>query len=347
MRRRNLGDASSFIRDLGSCCSAILFGSDIVIAGSKEGVIRAWSIETGQLVFELELAGPISDLAISEDILYVSCSSNLVAIAINSGEILWNSSLEGSSDSVVTWNGFIWALSSVYEIDISDYTESTLWKFNDRGSLVERWSFAEKGWHMGVDEGIVIGMGRPSCGFVRVNEDSVEHLPLAVSSPVTIGCDKSDMTIFGLSDGSICNSKGELCGKVGESITSLICLEDGWACGDRQGLVLRNGTEIDLNREILTLGVGPNGTDLWASVWEDMSSFLSISPDGAHSEIFEHQERIVVCDFGKGGIAFGDLSGRVFLVEERFENRFDQENQHLEVQETERNLLRERLRRLR
>ena len=73
MRRRNLGDASSFIRDLGSCCSAIMFGSDIVIAGSKEGVIRAWSIETGQLVFELELAGPISDLAISEDILYVSC----------------------------------------------------------------------------------------------------------------------------------------------------------------------------------------------------------------------------------------------------------------------------------
>ena len=97
----------------------------------------------------------------------------------------------------------------------------------------------------------------------------------------------------------------------------------------------------------MTLGVGPNGTDLWALVWEDMSSFFSISPDGAHSEIFEHQERIVVCDFGKGGIVFGDLSGRVFLVEERFENRFDQENQHLEGQETERNLLRERLRRLR
>ncbi|DAC42278.1 MAG TPA: hypothetical protein HA315_05695 [Candidatus Thalassarchaeaceae archaeon] len=347
MRTRNLGDASSFIRDLGSCCSAILFGADIVIAGSKEGVIRSWSIETGQLVFDLEIEGPISDLAISQDILYVSCSSNLVAISMNSGKILWNSSLEGSSDSVVTWNGFIWALSSVYEIDISDYTESTLWKFNDHGSLVERWSFAEKGWHMGVDDGIVIGMGRPSCGFVRVNESGVEHMPLVTSSPVTIGCDSSNMAIFGLSDGSICNSKGELYGRVGEMITSLISLEDGWACGDQQGLILRNGTEIDLNREILSLGVGPNGNDLWASVWEDKSSFLSISPDGSHSEIFKHHERIVVCGYGGGGIAFGDVAGKVFLVEERFENRFDQEDQHPEDQETEINHLRERLRRLR
>lgn len=348
MRTRGLSEASSFIRDVGSRCSAILFESDLIIAGSKEGVIKSWSIGTGQQVFDLKLEGPISDLVISDGILYVSCSSNLVAISIVSGEILWDSVLEGASDSVVVWNGFVWALSSVYEIDISDYTESTLWKFDVRGELVERWSFAEKGWHMGVNGGIVIGMGRPSCGYIKVSENGVpEHHNLAVSSPVTIGCDISEMTVFGLSDGSICNTEGELCGKVSGAITSLISVNGGWACGDQYGLILREGVQTAFGKETLSLGVGPNGLDLWASVWDGKSIFLSVSQDGVHSEIFEHKDRIVISGFMNGAIAFGDEHGRVFLVEERYENRFDQEGDQPEGPVKDKNIMMERLRRLR
>jgi len=345
---RRLSDASSFIRDVGSCCSSILFESDTVVVGSREGAINSWSIETGKQILGLELDGPISDLASSGDVLYTACSSNLVAIEISTGEVLWSTQLEGSSDSVAIWDGFIWALSSVYEIDISDYTESTLWKFNSQGDLIERWSFAEKGWHMGVNNGIEIGIGRPSCGIIKVGRDGIlNYHSLAVPSPVTIGCDGSETTIFGLSDGSICNSEGDLCGKASGLVTSIISIDDGWASGDRNGRILWGEKEIELDREVLSLGVAPNGVDLWVQTWEDKSRFLSISPRGDYSQIFEHPDRIMVCDFKEEAIVFGDESGRVFLVEERYENRFDQEDMKLGHREEERNLLKERLRRLR
>ena len=345
---RSLSDASSLIRDVGSCCSSILFESDTVVVGSKDGAIKSWSIETGKQMLGVELDGPISDLAVSGGILYASCSSILVAVEISTGEILWSSQLEGSSDSVTIWDGFIWALSSVYEIDISDYTESTLWKFNSRGELIERWSFAEKGWHMGVNNGIEIGIGRPSCGFIRVGGDGIlNYHSLAVASPVTIGCDGAETIIFGLSDGSICNSEGDLCGKGSGLVTSIISIDDGWASGDQNGLILWGEEEIELGSEILSMGVAPNGVDLWVQTWEDKSRFLSISPGGAYSQVFEHQDRIVVSDFKEGVLVFGDQLGRVFLVEERYENRFDREDMESGHDEGERNLLMERLRRLR
>ena len=348
MGDRRLSDASSFIRDVGSCCSSIIFESGTVVVGSKEGMIKSWSIETGEQILGLKLDGPISDLAVSEEVLYASCSSNLVAVKISTGEVLWSSQLEGSSDSVTIWDGFIWALSSVYEIDISDYTESTLWKFNSQGELIERWSFAEKGWHMGVNNGIEIGIGRPSCGFIKIGRDGMlNYHSLDVVSPVTIGCDGPETIMFGLSDGSICNSEGDLCGKVSGLITSIISIDDGWASGDRNGRILWGEKEIDLDSEVLSLGVAPNGIDLWVQTWEGKSRFFSISPGGVYSQVFEHPDRIVVCDFKEGAIVFGDESGRVFLVEERYENRFEHEDMRSRHQEGERNLLMERLRRLR
>ena len=345
---RSLSDASSFIRDVGSCCSSILFESDTVVVGSKDGAIKSWSIETGEQILGLEFDGPISDLAVSEEVLYAACSSLLVAVEISTGEVLWRSQLEGSSDSVTIWGGFIWALSSVYEIDISDYTESTLWKFNSRGELIERWSFAEKGWHMGVNNGIEIGIGRPSCGFIKVGRDGIlNYHSLAVASPVTIGCDGTETIIFGLSDGSICNSEGDLCGKGSGLVTSIISIDDGWASGDQNGRILWGEEEIELGSEILSLGVAPNGVDLWVQTWENKSRIFSISPGGVHSQVLEHPDRIVLCDFKEGGLVFGDQVGRVFLVEERYESRFDQGSMESLQREGKRNLLMERLRRLR
>ena len=97
----------------------------------------------------------------------------------------------------------------------------------------------------------------------------------------------------------------------------------------------------------MSLGVAPNGIDLWVQTWEGKSRFFSISPGGVYSQVFEHPDRIVVCDFKEEAIVFGDESGRVFLVEERYENRFEHEDMRPRHQEGERNLLMERLRRLR
>ena len=55
----------------------------------------------------------------------------------------------------------------------------------------------------------------------------------------------------------------------------------------------------------------------------------------------------MVCVFKVGRLVFGDQLGRVFLVEERYENRFGREDMESGHREGERSLLMERLRRLR
>ena len=51
-------------------------------------------------------------------------------------------------------------------------------------------------------------------------------------------------------------------------MTSIISIDDGWASGDRNGRVLWGEEEIELGREILSMGVAPNGVDLWDQTWE-------------------------------------------------------------------------------
>ncbi len=55
MGDRSLSDASSLIRDVGSCCSSILFESDTVVVGSYDGANKSWSIDSGMQMLGLIL----------------------------------------------------------------------------------------------------------------------------------------------------------------------------------------------------------------------------------------------------------------------------------------------------
>ena len=93
------------------------------------------------------MSGPLSDISFGTDRVYVAESSKLHCLDIDSGENIWSKELEGSSDYVMVNDSGIWATSSVYEIEIGDYTESTIWKFSYSGEIERFWTI-ERCWFL-------------------------------------------------------------------------------------------------------------------------------------------------------------------------------------------------------
>ena len=52
---------------------------------------------------------------------------------------------------VLAANGNIWATSSVYELEVADFIESTIWRFDKLGNELERWVIPERAWHISSD----------------------------------------------------------------------------------------------------------------------------------------------------------------------------------------------------
>ena len=183
---------SSFTRGLHGACTALALDGDSLVGGSHDGQIVRWSPLTGEKKWGLDVEGPISDMHLAESLLFVSSSSMLSCLSVETGEVLWRSNLEGASDYVVQTGNVVWATSSVYEIEVSDYVESTLWAFDLDGSKLNSWSFEERCWFLAPhpEEGVVMGLGRPRCGYLwaRAGVD-LSHFDLAVESPVTTGAE--------------------------------------------------------------------------------------------------------------------------------------------------------------
>ncbi|RZD49290.1 MAG: hypothetical protein CXT65_05960 [Methanobacteriota archaeon] len=135
-----LGAVSSFERELGSACTVLRIDGDDLLGGSQEGVLACWSVDSGNERWRVEVNGPISDIAMIDSRVYAAASSDLHALDAGTGDIIWSRPLEGASDFVQVCEGVVWAASSVYEIEISDYTESTVWMFDSEGSLQEHWT---------------------------------------------------------------------------------------------------------------------------------------------------------------------------------------------------------------
>ena len=155
----SLESVSSLKRDLGSACTVLRIDGGNLLGGSQEGTLACWSVESGNERWRVEVDGPISDIALDDNRVYAAASSDLHVLDANSGEAIWSRPLEGASDYVQVSEGGIWAASSVYEIEISDYVESTVWMFDSEGSLQQRWSFPERAWYFGLhnDGGVLLG----------------------------------------------------------------------------------------------------------------------------------------------------------------------------------------------
>ena len=230
---------SSYVRDLSSSCSALLLVEDLLFAGSHDGLLVSWNASSGVENWRISIRGPISDISVDSGGVYVAASDSLHAIDLEDGALLWSKKLEGASDYVLAADGNVWATSSVYELEVADFIESTIWRLDKLGNELERWVIAERSWHISSDDsgGIVLGLGRPRCGYLRVRPEApVEHNTLPTISPITCGSGENEELIFGHADGSL-SSLDESVLKAGPLITSIASSPSGWISGHEDGSI--------------------------------------------------------------------------------------------------------------
>jgi len=328
MTVRSLESVSSFERGLGSACTALRFGNGNLLAGSQEGALACWSVDSGDELWRVEVDGPISDLALGDNRVYVTASSDLYVFDTGSGKILWSRALEGASDYVRVHRGVVWASSSVYEIEISDYTESTVWMFDSSGSLQQRWTFPERTWHLSLhdDGGVLLGLGRPRCGYLRIRGgEEAEHHGLKSDSPVTVGvCGSDGRFLIGHSDGSVSvlSESGEESGEARSTQIRAICSsERDWFSGHHSGEVVSSRGWVSSARgAVQSLAPGPGTSDgigIWSSRWDGAGSGVAVLDvaDGSTAMELDHSRRIRHIRSTGDIVALGDSEGRIYLIE--------------------------------
>ena len=344
-----LGTVASFVRDLGGACTSVVMGDELLVGGSHEGMVMCWSSTTGEKYWEADIDGPISSISLGGGELFIASSSSISSLSVETGEILWQSELEGSSDYVFLRGDVVWACSSVYAIEVSDYVESTLWAFDRGGSLLNRWSFEEKCWFLGPHplEGIVLGLGRPRCGYLRatINEGAV-HKELSVDSPVTTGAVGPNGVLFGHSDGKISDIHGSSWPGVGESVRSLAIIGDAWAYGTEGGSVGSDDWNEGIGGNIDVIVPKPGNIGAWAVSWGGGTSIHGIDNSLKSLEI-SHPSRINASAHQEGVVVLGDEKGVIFSINADFLERRIAEGDSGEDEDDRSAALRKKLRSLR
>ena len=347
MAERSLEGVASFVRDLGSACLTVRLVSDRLLAVSHDGVLICLDTATGGEHWRLQVDGPVSDIALDSDRVYATASASLHAVDATGGELLWSRELEGASDYVQAGDGHVWATSSVYELEVADFVEATVWRFDAGGDEQERWVFAERPWHVGLhaDGGILLGLGRPRCGYLRIETgQKTEHFELDNESPVTCGaCDSAGRFLFGHADGTI-SSVGsvEASEKPRESlVTALAPSDSGWVSGHDDGTIATSDSTVTAPGSIdAVASLGPNA---WASSWNGSTPTLTILQFGTISI----DARVRQMHSSESSLALGDDLGRVFLIESEVVGRRLSDNEETSPEDFRNSELRARLRMLR
>ena len=318
MTRLTLSSVSSLRRDIGGPCTVLRMHDGRVFAGSQEGTLACWIADSGEEVWKVAISGPLSDIDFSGDKVYVSGSSKIRCLDYNSGEIVWSRELEGSSDYVLSNDAGIWATSSVYEIEIGDYTESTIWKFDDSGELQQRWTIAERCWFFGIDDrGLVLGLGRPRCGALRVGEEHLQHLEIGGAGPVTCGTTAGNRILLGHSDGNVSEFGSGLALEGGSPVSAVLGVENGVIAGFEDGdVVSKSGWIHSSTGSVASLSLGPSPSDNRA-IWVCLNQGVVILDGECGTPLLEldHECRISESDSEGEIIALGDSKGEIHLVE--------------------------------
>ena len=351
MLSHRLEELASFVRDLGSECTCLIIHGDILIAGSKNGKIVSWNIKDGHEIWSLEVDGPISDIEVS-DLIYLTASAELHAIEIENGSLKWTQDIGGSSDLIKVDKESIWVTSSLYEIEVQDYTETTLFKFDKNSKLIKSIVFEERPWFMAIEgNDLILGIGRPRCGYLIVNSNNeINHEEISGDSPITLGIKTKSGFLLGHSNGTMTEikNKNEQIIKLENSpITSIIGSDDFWCLGDNKGAILSsNNWKKNISNRIDCL-IEVNNL-IWAAAFNNENRiYLLDRNNGDTKYIVTHDSRIRLMKHIHGKIAISDENGKIILLEEEIVFRRLGEIKETSQNQEKRDLLKKRLRELR
>ena len=351
MQIRPIEDLASFVRDLGSECTTLNMGDNILLAGSKIGRITLWDTNTGQEKWTTEVEGPISDLGIDERI-YLTASAELHAIDKENGAIEWSVDIGGSSDMIGINGEKIFVTSSLYEIEIQDYTETTFFIFDKSGKLITSIDFEEKPWFMGKqNHKIILGIGRPRCGILTVDgEYNISHSKTDGNSPVNMGIKTNKRFLLGHSDGTITEisdsgRKYIQCGN--DSITAISSKDISWQAGDNNGnLFSSDGWSKKLGDRINC--IVEDRHHIWVSVTSKNNIVYLLDKEGGSiKHQFSHDYKIQLMKLLDNNLAISDEEGKVMFFDTKTLDKRIGTKSVISEDLERRNLLKKRLRALR
>ena len=351
MQIRPIEDLASFVRDLGSECTTLNMGDNFLLAGSKIGRITLWDTNTGQEKWTTEVEGPISDLGIDERI-YLTASAELHAIDKENGAIEWSVDIGGSSDMIEINREKIFVTSSLYEIEVQDYTETTFFIFDKSGELITSIDFEEKPWFMGKqNHKIILGIGRPRCGILTVDgEYNISHSKTDGDSPVNMGIKTNKGFLLGHSNGSITeiidsDRKSIQCGN--DSITAMSSAGFSWQVGDKNGNIFSSdGWRKKLGNRINSIVEAKH--HIWVSVTSEKNTvYLLDKKDGGIKHQFSHNNKIQLMELEDDNLAISDEEGKIMFFDMKTLDKRIKTVVEVSKDSERRNLLKKRLRALR
>ncbi len=319
-------------RSLGEPLSALLIGSnDEIIAGGWNGILTKWSAE-GDELWSIQLPDRIGSISIAENGIYVCAGLHLVAVDVNSGTLLWQHALEGSADEITTFNGLIYATSSVYDIEHNDFIDSAIWCFDSKGEKVWETHMDERPWTMVVsNDQLILGLGRPKMGAAIVDNDgNLTHVTLDSESPVTTGTGSTNGVIFGHANGDLTTISGKIRDGLGESI-STICSAEGkfvTISHDKEVITLKSNFEQEWAENlgpVSTLSAGivvDEKPTIWVGIQDGINGQLKVlcQEDGKLVSSMSCGKITSINSNGKM-IAVGDEKGELFVWQDEMFNR--------------------------
>ena len=378
---RDLRDLAWFERNLDAGISALHLDNERLIAGDWDGGLHCWDLE-GEIRWTVKASNRVSGFAVGGRWLYAVCGRDVVSIELSSGEICWEHELEGSSDLVAcTPEGeTILATSSVFDLEMNDFIESTIWRFNSEGKLLHQGSIDERPWAISMrKDGVAfLPLSRPRCGMIRATPDELHHTPLPTSSPATCGTISQTHTVVGHVDGTLtCIDDGMVMdddtytnqpGTI-ESISATepgflvsIVIEQG-AVGagfggaeglarsyDEKGKLLWQ-IETELGRNIEHVMYGPVVNDqasAWFTSWDKRKSVVEVREAIQGAPLFrsESDSRVTSIEGNREYLALGLECGTLYLIESDLLSRRLSSIDEIK-DESHRSDLAEKLRRLR
>ncbi len=360
MPRLDLERYSSLVRKVGSECTFLEIISDFLVVGSKEGRVVCWNLTNGSKIWSLDFDGPCVQCDVLGMSIFFTESNMVHSIDIESGEVLWTLKLEGSSDLIKVDGENLWVTSSVYNFEIQDFSEGSIWKISTDGRILRTWSTVGRAWSVSCLEGVsYFGLSRPKCGYAKIVEDKIEYFSLKNGAPITIGIDDGvDRIFFGHSDGKITQLgiKEELLFQRSESSVTAIDYENGLVAGMESGVIF-SGEEfgswtVNLEMPIESIAIGPSlvidEMGLWVTCGSEECevSLLNIG-NGVRELVIPHTSRIEsVCSSGRV-ICFGDWDGDVFVIEEEVLRRRFLDSEEVYLERKDEAVIRRKIRELR
>lgn len=344
-------------RSLGEDVSALMIHEGGVIAGGYEGLVRYWDSE-GELLWTSQCDSRVSDFAIKDNTLYATCGLDITALDLGDGELLWREVLEGSSDSLVVRENDVIVSTSVYDLEHYDFLESAIWSFDFDGKLNWVHRMDERPWCLFEFNGqYLAGLGRPKTGILSIGPDGVEHGFAASPSPIMCGLSGRERALFGHSDGSVSTHDLQVLCKEEDSVTSLVCIPEGFVSATENGLLVARDSQGEMLWSAKGMpiqsqvdGFSINGANThWSMRWMGMEGVIEVvESKTGESLIKEASYRMGMLASDGDRVAIGFDDGKVCVwQQEMLERRMNSSKKPGGEDSARRSALAEKLRALR